>query len=329
MKILFIGGTGVISSSCSELFVENGYELFLLNRGKSFRKPPSEANILTADINDINSVRAALDNHHFDSVVDWIAFNEKDARRDYELFKNRTKQYIFISSASAYHKPPVKLPIIESVPLFNPFWKYSQSKIDCENFLMNKFRDDGFPVTICRPSHTYDSTKPALKMGYLPFHRMKTGKKIIIHGDGNNLWTLTHTKDFAKGFIGLIGNPDTAGEAYHITSDQNLTWNRIAETLASKAGFELNPAYIPVDFIAKQDKEWGAELYGDKAYDTIFDNSKIKKIVPGFNAAIPFESGAEEIAGWYSDPANQIVNNELDELMDRIVAEFESKKSST
>lgn len=329
MKILFIGGTGVISSSCSELFVENGCELFLLNRGKSFRKPPSKANILTADINDINSVRAALDNHHFDSVVDWIAFNEKDARRDYELFKNRTKQYIFISSASAYHKPPVKLPIIESVPLFNPFWKYSQSKIDCENFLMNKFRDDGFPVTICRPSHTYDSTKPALKMGYLPFHRMKTGKKIIIHGDGNNLWTLTHTKDFAKGFIGLIGNPDTAGEAYHITSDQNLTWNRIAETLASKAGFELNPAYIPVDFIAKQDKEWGAELYGDKAYDTIFDNSKIKKIVPGFNAAIPFESGAEEIAGWYSDPANQIVNNELDELMDRIVAEFESKKSST
>ncbi len=326
MKILFIGGTGVISSSCTQLLIENGYELYLLNRGKSFRKPPSKAKIITADINDINSVKAELAGHQFDSVVNWIAFNEKDVNRDYELFKGNTKQYIFISSASAYHKPPAKLPITEDVPLVNPFWKYSQSKIDCENFLMKKFNNDGFPVTICRPSHTYDRTKPALKMGYLPFHRMKTGKKIIIHGNGNNLWTLTHTKDFAKGFTGLIGNTDTLGEAYHITSDKTLTWNQIAETLASKAGFELNPVHIPVDFIARQDNEWGAELYGDKAYDTVFDNSKIKKIVPDFNAAIPFESGAEEIAEWYSDPANQIVNKELDELMDRIVAEYESKK---
>lgn len=329
MKILFIGGTGVISSSCTQLLIEKGCDLYLLNRGKSFRKPPSKANILTSEINDINSVRAALDNHHFDSVVDWIAFNENDVGRDYGLFKDRTKQYVFISSASAYQKPPVKLPITEDVPLVNPFWKYSQSKIDCENFLMEKYKHDEFPVTICRPSHTYDRTKPALKMGYLPFYRMKTGKKIIIHGDGNNLWTLTHTKDFAKGFVGLIGNPNTIGEAYHITSDKTLTWNQIAETLASKAGFELNPVHIPVDFIALQDKEWGAELFGDKAYDTVFDNSKIKKIVPDFNAVIPFESGAEEIADWYSDPANQIVNTELDELMDRIVAEFELKKPGT
>lgn len=327
MKILFIGGTGVISSSCSELCIEKGHDLYLLNRGSSFRKPPLKANILTADINDINSVRAVLANHHFDSVVDWIAFTENDVKRDYELFNGKTKQYIFISSASAYHKPPVKLPITEDVPLVNPFWKYSSAKIDCEKFLMDKFHKDNFPVTICRPSHTYDKTKPALRMGYLPFHRMKNGKKIIIHGDGNTLWTLTHTRDFAKGFIGLIGNPATIGESYHITSDRTYTWNQIAEILADKSGYELKPIHIPIDFIAQHDKDWGAELYGDKAYDTYFDNSKIKKIVPEFDAAIPLQSGAEEIADWYKQPSNQTVNETLDNMMDIIISSFEKQKA--
>lgn len=326
MKILFIGGTGVISTSCSEFCIERGYELYLLNRGTSFRKPPSKAKILTADINDINSVKNAIANHQFDSVVNWIAFKENDVKRDYELFKGKTKQYIFISSASAYHKPPVKLPITEDVPLVNPFWKYSQAKIDCENYLMEKFSSDNFPVTICRPSHTYDKTKPALRMGYLPFHRMKNGKKIIIHGDGNRLWTLTHTRDFAKGFIGLIGNPNTIGEAYHITSDKTYTWKQIANILAEKAGYELKPIYIPIEFIAEYDKDWGAELYGDKGYDTFFDNSKIKNIVPDFNAIIPFESGAEEIAEWYSHPSNQIVNESLDNMMDFIISNYEKQK---
>lgn len=326
MKILFIGGTGVISSSCSELCVERGYELYLLNRGTSFRKPPYKANVLTADINDINSVRNVIANHQFDSVVDWIAFNENDVKRHYELFKGKTKQYIFISSASAYHKPPVKLPITEDVPLVNPFWKYSQAKIDCEKFLLNKFHKENFPVTICRPSHTYDKTKPALRMGYLPFHRMKNGKKIIIHGDGNTLWTLTHTKDFAKGFIGLIGRPATTGEAYHITSDKTITWNQIAEILAQKSNYELKPIHIPIDFIAKYDKDWGAELYGDKAYDTYFDNSKIKSIVTDFSAEINFEAGAEEIAEWYSHPSNQIVNETMDNLMDQIISLYEKQR---
>lgn len=326
MKILFIGGTGVISSSCSELCIERGYELYLINRGKSFRKPPLKAKILTADINDINSVRNVLANHQFDSVVDWIAFNENDVKRDYELFKDITKQYIFISSASAYHKPPVKLPITEDVPLVNPFWKYSQAKIDCEKFLMDKFQKENFPVTICRPSHTYDKTKPALRMGYLPLHRMKNGKKIIIHGDGNNLWTLTHTKDFAKGFIGLIGNPKTIGEAYHITSDKTITWNQIAEILANKSGYELKPIHIPIDFIAQHDKDWGAELYGDKAYDTYFDNSKIKSIVPDFSADTNFENDAEEIAEWYKQPSNQIVNESMDNMMDLIISNYKKLK---
>lgn len=326
MKILFIGGTGVISTSCSALCIERDFELYLLNRGTSFRKPPSNAKILTADINDINSVRNAIANHQFDSVVDWIAFNKNDVKRDYELLKGKTKQYIFISSASAYHKPPVKLPITEDVPLVNPFWKYSQAKIDCENYLMNKFNGENFPVTICRPSHTYDKTKPALRMGYLTFHRMKNGKKTIIHGDGNTLWTLTHTKDFAKGFIELLGNPNTIGEAYHITSDKTITWNQIAEVLANKSGYELNPIHIPIDFIAQHDKDWGAELYGDKAYDTYFDNSKIKSIVPDFSAKINFETGAEEIAEWYKQPSNQIVNESLDNMMDLIISNYEKMK---
>jgi nucleoside-diphosphate-sugar epimerase len=323
MKVLFVGGTGVISHSCSELCVENGFDLFLLNRGKSFRQAPQKAKIICADINDGLSVDAVLANHLFDVVVDWIAFNEKDVSRDYNLFKNKTKQYIFISSASAYKKPPDKLPITEDVPLVNPYWKYSQAKIDCESFLIKKFREENFPVTICRPSHTYDKTKPALRMGYLPFHRMKSGKKIIIQGDGNSLWTLTHAQDFAKGFIGLLGNGQTIGEAYHITSEKTLTWNQIAKILAEKARFDLQIIHIPVSFIAEHDSEWGAELYGDKAYDTYFDNSKIKKIVSDFNPSIPFETGAEEIAEWYSKPANQIINKEMDVKMDLIISEFE------
>jgi nucleoside-diphosphate-sugar epimerase len=326
MKILFIGGTGLISSSCSKLCVERNYELYLLNRAKSFRASPSKAKILTADIGDIHSVQNVLAGHQFDSVVNWIAFNENDVKRDCTLFKGKTKQYIFISSASAYHKPPIKLPLTEDVPLVNPFWKYSSAKIDCENYLMDKFNKENFPVTICRPSHTYDKTKPALRTGYLPFHRMKNGKKIIIPGDGNTLWTLTHTEDFARGFIGLIGNPETIGEAYHITSDKTYTWNQIAEILASKSGYDLNPVHIPYDFIAQHDKDWGAELYGDKAYDTYFDNSKIKKLVPGFNANIPLESGAEEIAEWYSRQSNQIVDEYLDNMMDQIIHNYENQK---
>ncbi len=325
MKILFIGGTGVISSSCSELCIEKGFDLFLLNRGRSFRTPPQKAELIQADISDVRSFESALNNHSFDVVVDWIAFNENDVKRDYELFRHRTKQYVFISSASAYQKPPQKLPITEDVPLINPFWKYSQAKIDCENYLMKRYNENGFPITICRPSHTYDKTKPALKAGYLPFHRMKTGKKIIIHGDGKTLWTLTHTKDFAKRFIGLLGNQGTIGQAYHITSNETVTWNQIAEIFSRKAGYEPNLIHIPIDFISKYDYEWGAELYGDKAYDTYFDNTKIRNIVPDFKATIPFEEGAGEIAEWYKDTSNQFLNAELDNKMDLIIREFENQ----
>lgn len=324
MKVLFIGGTGIISSSCSQLCVEKGCELYLLNRGKNFRTPPADVKIIHADINDVDAVRSKLANEKFDAVVNWIAYNEEDVKRDFELFRDKTEQYIFISTATVYEKPPRRLPITEDTPLGNPFWKYSQNKIACENFLMNAFREQKFPVTICRPSHTYDKTKSILRGGYVPFYRMKNGKKIILHDNGESLWTLTHTKDFAKGFTGLIGNSKTYGEAYHITSDEALTWKKIAEIIANKAGYEIEPACIPTSFIAERDKEWGAELLGDKTYDTIFDNSKIKRIVPEFKTEIPFEKGADEIVEWYSKPENQILNFEMDKMMDRIIAEYEA-----
>ncbi|MBI1937193.1 MAG: SDR family oxidoreductase [Ignavibacteriales bacterium] len=324
MKILFIGGTGIISSSCSQLCIEKGYELYLLNRGKNFRTPPAEAKIIQADINDVDSVRAKLAKEKFDAVVNWIAFNKEDVKRDFESFRDKTEQYIFISTATVYEKPPGRLPFTEDTPLGNPFWEYSQNKIACENFLMNAFLEQKFPVTICRPSHTYDKTKSILRGGYVPFYRMSKGKKIILHDSGTSLWTLTHTKDFAKGFIGLIGNPKTYGEAYHITSDETLTWKQIAEILANKTGYEIEPAYIPTKFIAERDREWGAELLGDKAYDTVFDNSKIKSIVPEFKAEIPFEKGAGEIVEWYSKPENQILNYEIDSMMDKIIDEYEA-----
>ncbi len=322
MKILFIGGTGVISSACSELCIEKGFDLHLLNRGQSFRTPPAKTKIINADIRNPESFKPILAKEKFDVVVDWIAYTEEHVKNDFDLFRDKTDQFIFISSASAYHKPPLKLPITEDTPLQNPFWSYSRGKIDCENYLMKVYRENNFPATICRPSHTYDKTKIALYGGYTTLNRMKFGKQIIIHGNGKTLWTLTNARDFAKGFIGLLGNPKTIGEAYHITSDEVLTWNQIAETIAQKAGYDLNVTYLPDDFISKYDAEWGFNLFGDKGYDTVFDNSKIKKIVPDFKSTIPYSEGVKEIVEWFSHKENQIVNEELDGLMDKMIENY-------
>jgi nucleoside-diphosphate-sugar epimerase len=306
------------------LCIEKSFDLHLLNRGESFRKPQAQAKIINADIRNPESVKAILAKEKFDVVVDWIAYTEEHVKNDFDLFRDKTDQFIFISSASAYNKPPLKLPITEDVPLHNPFWSYSQGKIDCEKFLMKVFHENDFPVTVCRPSHTYDKTKIALYGGYTTLNRMMLGKQIIIHKDGNTLWTLTNSRDFAKGFIGLLGNSKTIGEAYHITSDEILTWNQIAETIAQKAGYDLNITYLPAEFISKYDAEWGYNLFGDKGYDTVFDNSKIKKIVPDFKAAIPYSEGVQEIIEWYSHKKNQIVNRELDGTMDKMIEEYQS-----
>ncbi|MBD3374792.1 NAD-dependent epimerase/dehydratase family protein [candidate division KSB1 bacterium] len=323
MKILFIGGTGVISSACSKLCIEKGHDLYLLNRGHSFRTPPREARIWKGDIRDVRAMHALLKDQEWDVVVDWIAFTPDHVQADIELFRGKTKQYIFISSASAYQTPPQRLPLTESTPLSNPYWQYSRDKIACEKELLKVLDTSDFPATLVRPSHTYDATKIPLKGGYLFFDRLKKGKQIIIHGDGTSLWTLTHHRDFAKGFLGLLGQPQAIGEAFHITSDEWLTWNQIATLLAHAAGYEPDIIHIPSDFIAQYDPEWGAGLLGDKAHSMIFDNSKIKHRVPDFEALISFQEGAKEIVEWYdSHPDQQSIDKDLDSRMERMISKY-------
>ncbi len=323
MKVLFIGGTGVISSACSRLAVERGIELYLLNRGQTKRPLPEEVRRLHADIRDRQSVRSVLNGMTFDVVVDWIAFTPEHIKNDLMLFRDITGQYIFISSASAYQTPPVQLPVTESTPLANPFWEYSRNKIDCEERLIQAYRSDGFPVTIVRPSHTYDRTLLPIHGGYTVVDRMRRNKKVIVHGDGSSLWVLTHHRDFAQGFVGLLGNAHAIGEVFHITSDEWLTWNQIFEIVARAAGTEADIVHIPSDWIARVDPDWGAGLLGDKAHSMIFDNTKVKRVVPDYKAVIPFAQGALEIMQWYdSDPVHRVIDPKLDTQMDRMIAGF-------
>jgi len=286
--------------------------------------PPS-AKVLQGDIRDKGSVDRILDKMTFDTVVDWIAFTPAHIEIDLELFRRRTKQYIFISSASAYQKPPASLPITESTPLSNPYWKYSQDKIACEQLLMQFLDRDGFPVTIVRPSHTYDQTTLPIDGGYTVLNRMRLGKKVIVHGDGTSLWTLTNHRDFAKGFVPLLGSSGAVGQAFHITSDELLTWNQIFEVLAAAAGAKARIVHVPSDVIASFDPQWGVGLLGDKAHSVIFDNSKIKSFVPDYAATIPFADGAKEIISWFdSDPSRQIINEQTDRMLDKIIAACDS-----
>lgn len=324
MKVLFIGGTGIISSACTHLALERGIDLFLLNRGESQRPPAAGASLLHADIRDEAATARALGDLRFDAVVNWIAFTPEHIETDLRLFHGRTAQYVFISSASAYQTPPVLLPVTESTPLHNPYWAYSRAKIACEERLLQAYRQDGFPMTIVRPSHTYDQTLLPMHGGYTVVNRMRQGKKVIVHGDGSSLWTLTHHRDFAKGLVGLLGNTHAIGESFHITSDELLTWNQIFAIVAQAAGAPADIIHIPSDFINRYDPVWGASLLGDKTHSMIFDNSKIKRVVPGFAATTPFAWGAREIMTWYdADPARQTVNAELDRRIDEIIAAYE------
>lgn len=323
MKVLFIGGTGIISSACSQLAFEKGIDLYLLNRGKSIRPIHAGVKILKGDIRDKSSIEEMLKNMTFDVVVDWIAFTPEHIEIDIQLFKDRTRQYIFISSASAYQTPPQNLPVTESTPLHNPFWEYSQNKIACEEKLILAYREENFPATIVRPSHTYDYTLLPFTGGYTVLNRMRKEKKVIVHGDGTSLWVLTNNKDFAKGFVGLLGNDHSIGEAFQITSDELLTWNQIFNIVAETAGTKADIIHIPSDFINQFNKEWGAGLLGDKSHSMIFDNSKIKRIVPDYKAVIPFSVGIKETIAWFdADPSRQIINEELDKQMDEIIEAY-------
>jgi nucleoside-diphosphate-sugar epimerase len=320
MKVLFIGGTGIISSACSELALEQGIDLYLLNRGQSARPVPGGVKILQADIRQPDSVMDVLGDLTFDSVVDWVAYIPKQVQVDIELFRERTRQYIFISSASAYQTPPAYLPVQESTPLHNPFWEYSRHKADCEAVLEKAGQEEGFPFTIVRPSHTYDRTLLPFHGGYTTLGRMRAGKPVVVHGDGTSLWTLTHHRDFASGFVPLLGNPHALGHNFHITSDEWLSWNQIYEIVAQAAGVEAHLVHVPSELIAAYDPVWGASLLGDKAHSMIFDNSKIKRLVPQFQPSIPFWKGAQEIIAWYDeDVSRQVVDPDIDQLQDRLV----------
>ena len=300
MKILFIGGTGTISAAISKLLISQGHDLYLLNRGQRNDTLPKGAHCLIADVNDEEKVAGLIKDLDFDCVVDFIAFVPEHLQRDYRLFKDKTKQFIFISSTSAYQKPLSDYRITESTPLANPYWQYSRNKIACEDYLMKLYREEGFPVTIVRPSHTYDERKVPLGVhgnigSWAIVKRIIEGKQVIIHGDGTSLWTMTHAADFAKGFIGLIGNIHAQGEAVHITSDETLTWNQIYRCIADAVGKPLKAIHVSSEFLdAAGPYDFQGGLLGDKANSVVFDNAKLKRLVPGFVAEKRFDQGIKE-----------------------------------
>jgi nucleoside-diphosphate-sugar epimerase len=323
VRVLFIGGTGIISSACTELAAERGIELYVLNRGRSWRPIPDDVIRLIGDIREPTSAREAIGKLDFDAVVNWVAFTPEHVEVDLGLFKDRTAQYIFISSASAYQTPPAHLPVTESTVLENSVWEYSRDKIACEERLVRAYREERFPSTIVRPSHTYDRTLLPPHGGWTVIDRMRRGDPVIVHGDGTSVWTLTHHRDFAKGLVGLLGRDDAIGESFHITSDDWLTWDQIHHILARAAGTTADIVHVPSEIIHGYDRGWGESLLGDKTHSMIFDNSKIKRFVPDFAATIPFSRGAEEIIAWYdADPSRRAIDEDLDRTMDRIISDW-------
>lgn len=328
MKVLFIGGTGTISQAVSELAVEKGIDLYLFNRGNNNQLAPKKAKIIEGNIRNQEEAKKKLQDHKFDAVVDWVAFSPEHIKNDIEIFKDKTDQYIFISSASAYQKPQTSYLIDESTPLANPYWEYSQKKIACENILMAEYRKNNFPITIVRPSHTYGKTSipAAINSSKAPWtlvDRIRKGKKVLVHGDGNSLWTMTHNSDFAKAFIGLIGNIQAIGHAFQITSDETLNWNQIYRALASAAGVEnIELVHVASEKIAEYDDIYRGKLLGDKAVSVVFDNSKIKRFVPQFKAVIPFAEGVKESIKWFdAHPKLKTIDQEWNTLMDKIIEE--------
>lgn len=335
MKVLFIGGTGTISMAISRLLLAQGHTLYLLNRGNR-NSGLTDSNFvgelieLTVDINDEAAVAGLIKDLNFDVVADFIAFVPEQLERDYRLFAGKTKQFIYISSASAYQKPLSDYRINEGTPLANPYWEYSRNKIAGEDYLMKLYREEGFPVTIVRPSHTYDERSvPTGAHGnngcYAILKRIKEGKPVLIHGDGTSLWTITHNSDFAKGFVGLMSNIHAIGEAVQITSDESVTWNQIYQLIADALGVALNAVHVPSIFLDKcSDYDFAGSLLGDKANTVVFDNSKLKRLVPGFTATVRADQGIKASVEYImSHPECQIEDPEFDAFCDRVVAALE------
>jgi nucleoside-diphosphate-sugar epimerase len=328
MKVLFIGGTGVISSACAQLAVARGIDLAILNRGR--RPLAAGVRQLTADITNPLQAQEILGREQWDAVVDFIAFTPAEIEARLPFFRGRTAQYIFISSASAYQKPPVHFPITESTPLVNPFWDYSRNKLACEERLLHALREDGFPVTIIRPSWTYDETRITVPLNspknFTLVHRLRQGRPVIVPGDGTALWTMTHSTDFAKGLVGLLGHAGALGQAFHITSDEVLTWNQIYQIVARAAGAPTPKlVHMASDFIAACLPESAGGLLGDKSHSSVFDNSKIKRFVPDFLATTRFNAGVARSIAWFdTDPARQQIDTVAEAAWDKLIANYEN-----
>ena len=328
MKVLFIGGSGVISRASTRLALERGLDLWLLNRGRSVT--PAGAKALVADLADPGAVRTALAGHTWDSVVQWIAFSPEEIERDLELFRGRTKQYIFVGSASAYQKPLAHPLITESTPLANPFWEYSRQKIACEDVLQRALRNEGFPGVIVRPSLTYGDEQIPLVLNawskpWTAVERMRRGRPMIVPGDGTSLWTITHNSDFAQGLVGLLGHAQADGHAFHITSDEALTWNRIFQITAEAAGVATPPlVHIASDFLVACVPAWRGTLLGDKAVSAVFDNTKIKRFVPGFTASTSYAAGIRKTIDHFdATPALRQIDTTLDATWDKLLAAYD------
>ncbi|WP_219834604.1 SDR family oxidoreductase [Paenibacillus sp. R14(2021)] len=326
MKALFIGGTGIISSAITKQLSESGCELYVLNRGRRNESLPANVKVIQADINDEAHVAALIEDLSFDVVADFIAFQPAQLERDYRLFAGKTKQFMFISSASAYQKPLSDYRVTESTPLANPYWEYSRNKIACEEYLIKQYREHQFPITIVRPSHTYDERSIPLgvhgrKGSWQVAKRMLENKPVIIHGDGTSLWTMTKNSDFAKGFIGLMGNIHAIGESVHITSDESVTWNQIYEAIADALGVKLRAVHVSSAFLAACSQEdYTGGLIGDKANSVVFDNAKLKRLVPDFVATTRFDQGIKQtVQHILAHPEYQVEDPEFDQWCDKVI----------
>jgi nucleoside-diphosphate-sugar epimerase len=322
MRVLFVGGTGLISTAVSRMAMAEGLELFVLNRGSPPKGLP-DGHHLTADVHEPRAASNAVQGMDFDVVVDWIAYTPDDIERDIALFRGRVKQYVFISSASAYQKPPAHYLVTESTPLENPYWGYSRDKIACEERLVRAHRDESFPVTIVRPSMTYDRNLPIAVGGwgtYCVADRLLSGRPIVVHGDGSSLWVVTHAEDFGRGLLGLLGDDRAVGEAFHITSDEVLTWDQIYRAIAEALGVEAKIVHVPSDLIARVEPQLAGSLLGDKTWSTVFDNAKIKSFVPDFEATIPFRDGIRRTLEWFAaDERRRRVDDAVHAESDRIL----------
>ena len=335
MKVLMIGGTGTISMAITKQLAAQGEEVWLLNRGSRNAGLPENINFIQADMSREEEVAAKLECMTFDVVCEFIGFVKEQVERDFRLFNGKCGQYMYISSASAYQKPVGDYKITESTPLANPYWEYSRNKITCEEYLMHMYREHGFPVTIIRPSHTYDERSMPLGVhgsngSWQVIKRMLEGKQVILHGDGTTLWTMTHNSDFAKAFIGLMGNIHAIGDCYQITSDESLTWNQIYLAIARALNVEFKPYYVPSDFLhAIGPYDFRGGLIGDKANSVVFDNAKLKRAVPGFTATVRFDQGAKLVADYIlSHPECQKDDPEFDAWCDRVIEAMEKAKAS-